>query len=176
MITLSNFINAINYKITGGSDYGWQCFGANARWLDSEDKKYTANAVFDSETQTVFLAEVHDYVNNRSYRWTNPNYADAHKEEANLRKVDVDQAYDNVKFTDLDVVDDFLEKCTAICNHNFDYDSRVQVELNLDDSEILQLALLAHKKDVTLNQYFVEILQHVIEKHAAEKVFTEKTF
>lgn len=169
MITMNNFINAINYKITSGSEYGWQCFGHNARWIDSEDEKYTANAVFDSKTQTIFLAEVHDYVNKRSYRWTNPDYEDAHKEEASLRKVDIDQAYDDVKFTNLDVVDDWLEKCTAICNYNFDYDSRVQLELDLSDDEFFRLMTMAHKKDITLNKLIEELLQLAIDQHEANK-------
>lgn len=169
MITMNNFIDAINYKITGGSEFGWQCFGHGARWLDSENSKYTANAVFDSNTQTIFLTEVHDYVNNRSYRWINPDFVDAYTKEASQRNIDNTIAYDNVKFIDLEVSTDWFEKCTAIASHNFDYDARVQIELSLSDSELFQLMSMAHKKDVTLNRLVEEILQAVISQHESNK-------
>lgn len=174
MITMSDFINAINYKITGGSDYGWQCFGNNARWLDSEDSKYSASIVFNNETQMVFVAEVHEYVNNRSYRWINPLYATEYASEFKSRNIDNTLAYDNIKFVDLEVANDWIEKCTAITSYNFDYDPRVQIELNLSEAEIFHLMTLAHKKDVTLNQYVEDLLQTAIEKHAAEKFFNVK--
>ena len=44
-------------------------------------------------------------------------------------------------------------------------DNRVEVEINLEDHEILQLALEAHKRDITLNKMVEIILQEVIDKH-----------
>ena len=162
MITMKDFIETIEYKITGGSSFGWHCFGYNARWLDCEDRQFQASAVFDSETQVVYLTEVHDFVNNRSYRWINPDYVDVHAEYGKANGIDVDVAYDDVNFTTLDVADDFLEKCSAIVNKNFNYDTRVTIQLDLNDSELLQLMTLAHKKDITLNQLVEQILTAAI--------------
>jgi hypothetical protein len=44
-------------------------------------------------------------------------------------------------------------------------DNRVEVEINLEESEILQLAMEAHKRDITLNKMVEIILQEVIDKH-----------
>lgn len=44
-------------------------------------------------------------------------------------------------------------------------DNRVEVEINLEESEILQLAMEAHKRDITLNKMVEIILLEVIEKH-----------
>jgi len=44
-------------------------------------------------------------------------------------------------------------------------DNRVEVEINLDEHEIYQLAMEAHKRDITLNKMVEIILQEVIEKH-----------
>jgi hypothetical protein len=44
-------------------------------------------------------------------------------------------------------------------------DNRVEVEINLEDHEILQLAMEAHKRDITLNKMVEIILQEVIDKH-----------
>ena len=49
-------------------------------------------------------------------------------------------------------------------------DNRVGVELNLDEHEIYQLAMEAHKRDITLNKMIETILQEVIDKHKQENV------
>jgi hypothetical protein len=168
MITMNDFIGAIEFKITGGSNYGWQSFGPNARWIDSDAdlREYTACAVFDSITQVIYLAEVHDYVNNRAYRWVHPEYVAAYENEAFSKGINNKQAYENVNFVDLDVSADFLEKCNAIVNKKFDYDTRVMIQLELADNELLQLMTLAHTKDITLNQLVEQILTEAIENHA----------
>lgn len=44
-------------------------------------------------------------------------------------------------------------------------DNRVEVEIDLEDHEILALAMEAHKRDITLNKMIEIILQEVIDKH-----------
>ena len=44
-------------------------------------------------------------------------------------------------------------------------DNRVEVEINLEDHEILALAMQAHKRDITLNSMIEIILQEVVDKH-----------
>jgi hypothetical protein len=44
-------------------------------------------------------------------------------------------------------------------------DNREEVELDLDDGTILQLALEAHKRDITLNKMIEIILQETIDRH-----------
>ena len=44
-------------------------------------------------------------------------------------------------------------------------DNRVEIEINLEDHEILALAMEAHKLDITLNKMIENILQDVIDKH-----------
>lgn len=168
MITLQDFIKSVNFKITGGSEYQWRCFGPNARWLDSEDDKYSASVVFDSINQTVYVADVCDFVNNRAYRWIHPDYVTAHQDEATSRNVVVDEAWEDIKYCTLEVPEDWLEKCKAMSDKNFDYDTRVMISLDLSDSELLQLMKLAHSKDITLNQLVEEILTEVIRQHSIE--------
>ena len=50
-------------------------------------------------------------------------------------------------------------------------DNRVEIELNLDEHEIYQLAMEAHKRDITLNKMIESILQEVIDKHKANAFF-----
>lgn len=163
MITVQSFIEAVNFKITGGSTYCWNCFGPDARYLDAEEsKEYTASIVFSAADSIVFIAEVHDYVNSRSYRWFNPDYVEAHAAEAQERKVDVTEAYEGVKFTTLDVSEDFLGKCRAISQGRLDYDTRVDLPLDLDEHTMFELMCQAHRADITLNQHIENILRQAL--------------
>lgn len=47
-------------------------------------------------------------------------------------------------------------------------DNRVEIELNLDEHEIYQLAMEAHKRDITLNKMVELILQEVVDKNKVE--------
>lgn len=164
MITIKNFSEAINFQITGGSEYGWQCFGYNARWLDSEQSgKYSASIVFDRNTSIVYMAEVADFVNNRSYRWINPDHANALQQEADARGTDNSVAWDDVNHTDLETAEDFLEKCAAIVNGQLDYDTRISIPLTLGDDEMLRLMTMAHEHDMTFNGFVEKLLREVID-------------
>jgi hypothetical protein len=165
MITVQNFTEAINFQITGGSSYGWDCFGPDARWLDSEEpKQYTANIVIAGPDRTVCIAELHDYVNSRSYRWINPAHRAAYLFESAERGVDHEEAYEGVRFTEVEA-EDFLSKTASMVSGRFDYDARVSVPIDLPDEELFALMKMAHERDITLNQLIEQILEEVIKKH-----------
>lgn len=170
MITLKQFFETVNYRITEGSAFMWRCYGHNAYSLDSAinidswSEGSTAQITFDTETQTVYHVETHDYKNNRSYRLINPDYLEAYRAECVRRSVPFDIAYDQVHFTDLETVEDWLEKTQAIITGQ-DYDTRVTVPLDLDDGTLYDLMKAAHQEDMTLNQYVEKILRVVIAEH-----------
>ena len=162
MITIENFLNTVDYRITGGSEYQWQCFGPDARYLDSGLRdRYSASIVFDAQTQVVYEATVCDYAANRAYRWLNPDFKSAHDAEVQSRGVQ-DQAWDTVGYTDLDVTEDFLTKAEAIAAGD-SYDARVSVPLEMSDDEMLRLMTMAHEQDITLNQLVEQILTVAIQ-------------
>lgn len=165
MITIKDFMEAIEYRITEGSDFCWSCFGPNAYRLDSwngEQDGYTVSITFDTQTQEVYQAEAYDYENNRAYRLQNPAYIEAHNLEAASRDIDPQEALDDVKFIDLDVDSDFLEKVSSIVAGE-EYDTRVQVPINLEKDEMYQLMLIAHERDITFNELAASIIQQAIE-------------
>lgn len=155
---------ALAHKITGGSEYGWNCW-ENARWLDYESEHAHASVVFNSETQEIYTAEINDKENNyKPYRWLNPAYKEAMYREARTRRVDIDLAWDNVKWYDLETSNDWLTKASAIFKGE-DFDTRVEVPLNLSKDELFKLMELAHERDVTLNKMVEILLQEVIDRH-----------
>lgn len=175
MITIKDFMEAVDYRITEGSEFCWDCFGHDAHRLDSwsgnwtnSTDGYTVSIVFDTKTQEVYQAEAYDYVNNRAYRLQNPAYIEAHVAEAQSRNVDPNEAMEDnegnpIKYIDLEVDADFLAKARAIVAGK-EYNTRVQVELVLEDEMLYNLMKLAHDQDITLNQLFENTLIEEIER------------
>lgn len=166
MITLKDFMETVGYRITEGSDYGWNCYGPNAYCLDSwngDQDGHTVSVIFDTRTQEVYESYVCDYANQRAYRLINPDYKQAHDLEVADRNFD-DEAWDDVRFVDLEVDEEFLEKATAIVNGE-DYDTRVRVPVDFSDEELLVYMKLAHERDITFNQLVEEALKAAIEDY-----------
>jgi predicted HTH domain antitoxin len=167
MITLKDYMTVTNYRITEGSDYGWQCYGSHAYQLSSwngDHDGWSADVVFDTQTQTVYEMGVCDYSRNRAYRWMNPDFADAYQDEAASRDVDHDQAWDDVNYVNLELAEDILEKAQAIVNGR-EYDTRISVPIELPDETMLELFKAAHQADMTLNEFVTELLRKNIIKH-----------
>jgi hypothetical protein len=81
----------------------------------------------------------------------------------------VPQAWDDVKFVDLEVDEDWMEKAQAIVAGN-DYDTRVKVPIDFTDEELLRFMMLAHERDITFNQLVEEALKNAIEQAKKEIV------
>ncbi len=170
MITLKQFMETCGYRITEGSDYGWQCFGHTAYRLDSwngDQEGHTLSIVFDTKTQTVYEVEAFDYKRERAYRMINPEFKAAFDSEVENREI-LDMAWERddgtpVQYVDIDVDEDFLEKAWAICNDQ-EYDTRVQVQVEFTDEELLTYMKLAHDRDITFNQLVEMALREAIEQ------------
>ena len=160
MITIKNFMELVDYKITEGSTYGWQCYGDNAYCLDSWNGEHDGHSLsinFDTRTQEVYEVQVHDFQRNRAYRMINPEYAKKHRKESKRREVNPNEAWDEVDYVDLETTDDFLEKARAIVSGQ-DYDTRIQVPVDFTDEDLLAYMKLAHERDITFNQLVEEAL------------------
>lgn len=169
-MNLKDYMTVINYRVTEGSEFGWDCFGPNAYRLDSwsgafnnTTEGYTVSVTFDTQDQTVYQMEAWDYENNRAYRWTSPEWKPKHDKEAKKRGFDPDDAWDEVKFVNLEVEADFLEKARAIVAGE-PYDTRVQIEIDWDDDVLMSAMKLAHERDITFNQLVELALTEYLEE------------
>jgi hypothetical protein len=168
MLNMREWMELVDYKITEGSDYGWSCYGPNSSSLASwngihGDGGYSFNIVFSTKSQKVYEVSVCDYTNNRAYRMINPNNVEKHRKEAIARDVNFNEAWEDVDYVDLEVDDDFIQKCLAI-KAGEDYDTGVLVPIDLPDDLLLQAALEAHKRNITLNAYINMALVDLVEK------------
>ena len=170
MITLKDFMETVNYRITEGSDYQWQCFGSDAYCLDSwngDQNGHTVSICIDTKTQEVYQAMAYDYSRGRAYRITNPDYKKDFDNECKDRDI-LDCAWQDdegtpVKYVDLDVDEDFVEKSRAIVNEE-EYDTRVQIPIDFTDEELLTYMTMAHERDMTFNEFVEEALRHAIDE------------
>jgi hypothetical protein len=166
---MKEFMELVEYRITEGSDYGWQCYGSDAYMLDSwngEQDGHSFTIIFDTKDQTVYEVQAHDYVHNRAYRMINEDFAKKNRKEAKRRDIDRHEAWDDVDYVDLDVDDDFFQKALAI-REGEDYDTRVSVPLELDDATMFQMMRMAHERDLTLNEFVEDVLRQAIEEKEA---------
>lgn len=168
-MNLFDVTNALSSRIVGGSDYGWSCYGPNARYLDFESDYAHASVIFDSTNQSIYEATIDAKEDGDDslpgpYRWLNPETKSAFFAESKSKGVNPNTAWDNSTWKDLEVAEDWLEKAKAIFE-NKPFDRRVVVPLDLDDDVILNLALEAHKRDITLNKMVEILLQKAIDAH-----------
>ena len=162
MNTLIDFLKAIDYKITDCSDYCWDCYGDGIRSMDSYNLRLSeCSAIFTKNGGEIRELTMHDYKNRRSYRWTDPRFEQARKAEAESIGVNDDIAYDSIEFIDLIVIEDILEKISAV-SRGKEYDKRVVIPLNLTEKEFYELALAAHTLDITINAFVEMALKEAI--------------
>ena len=167
---MKEWMELVDYRITEGSNYGWQCYGSNVYQIDSWNGNidgHSFSIVFDTRDQTVYEVQAHDYVHNRAYRMINEDFLKKMKKEAKRRDVDKDEAWDDVNYIDLEVDDDFIQKCLAI-RAGEDYDTRVSIPLDFSDEELLQYMKMAHDRDITFNELVEEALRQAIEQHGGQ--------
>ena len=172
MISMKEFMELVDHKITEGSDYGWQCFGPNSyqlsHWNGVHGKGgWSANIVFSTRSQKVYTVEVCDYTNDRAYRIINPDYVKKYNKESKDRGELGNQAWDGVDYIDLEVDDDFIQKFLAIKSGE-DYDTRVQLPVDFSDEDLLKYMKLAHERDITFNELVTQALTEAIQLHKSD--------
>jgi hypothetical protein len=169
---MKEWMELVDYKITEGGEYGWQCYGPNSYSLDSWNGVHgkgghSFSIVFSTKTQKVYEVSMCDYTNDRAYRMINPKNVEKHRKESESKSVLANQAWDDVDYVDLDVVDDFIQKAFAI-RAGEDYDTRVSVPVDFTDEELLTYMKMAHERDITFNQLVEEALREAIKHHLPE--------
>lgn len=170
MITLKQWFETVGYRITEGSEYTWRCYGPNAHVLDSWDGEqdgHSFSVVFDTKTQEVYEVQAHDYQRGRAYRWFGPDCEERYKKECDGHDSIGDEAWEGVDYVTLGVAEDWMDKASAIAN-SLDYDTRVQVQVEFSDEELLTYMKMAHDRDQTFNEFVETAIKLALEKHKVD--------
>ena len=174
MITMKEWMELVDYKITEGGDFGWQCYGPNAYRLDSWNGVhgaggYSFSIVFSTKTQKVYEVSVCDYTNDRAYRMIAENKQAKHRKESESRGVSLNEAWDDVDYVDLEVDEDFIEKAMAIQSGE-DYSTDVSMPLDLPDDLLMFAFKAAHAENMTFNDWMNKMLRDFINRVEAGEI------
>ena len=166
MITMKEWMELVDYRITEGSEFGWSCYGPNAYALDSWNGVhgkggYSFSIVFSTKTQKVYEVSMCDYTNDRAYRMIAENKQDKHRKEAMELGVNLNQAWDGVDYVDLEVDDDFIQKALAI-RAGEDYDTDITVPIDLPDDLLMFAFKAAHEANLTFNEWMNQMLRDFV--------------
>ena len=155
MITLKEWMELVDYRITEGSDYflnGETLFALTSWNGEQADGGHSMEIIFDPKTQAVYMVEACDYQRNRAYRLINPDHADIEHDKT---------AWDDTEWIDLEVDDDFIQKALSI-RAGEDYDTGILVTIDLSKDLIYEAAMNAHKQGITLNDYINQALAELV--------------
>ena len=164
MISLKEWMEVANYRITEGGDY-FAYGGAYAltSWNGDQDG-YSIEIIFSPRTQEVYEVQACDYKHNRAYRLVHGDYRD---EKLN------DEAWDDTKWIDLESDDDWIQKALAIVAGE-DYDTRVTIPLDLPEAELMVLFKAAHAEDMTFNDFVEKVLREKLADEGFINLLKEK--
>lgn len=150
------FVNAgsnISVVDSGGFEY----YGKPVTCIEVSGVGTAFSAVvFYTKTLEVLEYNVFDIENRRAYRL----FAGKKAQQAS----NDDVAFDDVEFINIDDSEDFWDKHNAIMAGVKDYDTRVNIPLEMDQTELYQLMLEAHKQDITLNQLVINLISSVAQR------------
>ena len=165
MFTLKNFLDLVEDNCTVERfPTDLLCYGANTSIYSAyvKDDYECCAAVNDLGIRELNL---YDYKNARNYRWTVPEVEPLRAAEFLLAGIDPDICDGDQEFIDLIMIEDMIEKMTAICAGQ-EYDTRITIPLELSDEEFILIARAAHKLDVTINEYMVQAVKDYLWKIA----------
>jgi hypothetical protein len=142
---LEEFLNFIGYKLTSGEKYYWNCFGKNARYIESDevDSKngfVRALAIFDTETKFIYQLESYDDRENIGYLWIDPFHREAHRLEAIAKGVNPNEMYDDVEFRICETAEEWNEKTLELFEgkESEEYDNPIKDNLIVNITDFVR--------------------------------------
>lgn len=164
MDLLAEYLKAIDYQITGGSEFLWKCYGPNARFLERVDEKFHVGAIFDTQTKTVYEMEIsHTNDGDVRYKWYNPDYFQVMKDEAESRQINWNKFCDDLNWHVTDSSEDILDKIVKILAGE-EYDTRVVLALDLDSDTLETLNKAADLEGITVEEFVERVLTKIVEE------------
>jgi len=91
------------------------------------------------------------------------NKREKYAKEAKRHLVNLNEAWDDVEYVDLEVVEDFMEKAQAIKDGR-EYSTDVSIPLDLPDDLLMFAFKAAHAENMTFNDWMNRMLKDFIDK------------
>lgn len=162
MNQLLDIITRLKGRIEGGSEYGWNCFGPNARMLDFPN----VGVIFDSVTQEVYMIDCwpNNYKHDaRTIIWVAKDYEVAYRRESKERGFydDADQCY---SFPSI------MQIAKAVLDEQpFDPSLVNDVELFFEEGELEMVMDAAKLSGMTLDEFVNAALKEKLDSVKSKK-------
>jgi hypothetical protein len=157
MSNIARYMEAIDHQITGGAKHEWDCY-PNARFIDSETDLVHVGAIVDARADVIYEVyfNLADY-SGSPYRWTNPEFREDKMLEAERRGITFENMLGDEPYVELEKLDDILDKI-FLAARGLEFDTRVEVDVELSEADQLALFRMAHERDITFNEFLNEVL------------------
>lgn len=171
-MNIQQVFNAISYRIVESTPFLYHCFGANeprSYSFSNKNNEPCGSFVADASGKVYELSvENGEDDEARCYRWIDPDFQDALFAEIREHNSDPTIAWDEVKYSEIEVEEDILTKTQAISN-GLVFDTRIITPVDLSDEEFLTVSKMAHERDITVNKMFEFIISEVIKVQKEEQ-------
>jgi hypothetical protein len=103
-MTLHEIMIAAKSRVCGGTEYQWQCYGPDARYIDFSDTDGTeySSVVFDTKNQTVYELAVYVPGYDQAFIWRHSDFEQAYISECQTRNIEPNIAWDNLVYKVVD--------------------------------------------------------------------------
>jgi hypothetical protein len=103
-MTLHEVMIAAKSRVCGGTEYQWQCYGSDARYIDFSDTDglECSSVVFDTKTQKVYELAVIIPGYHQAFIWRHPDFETAYQSECRARSIEPNVAWDDVLYEVVD--------------------------------------------------------------------------
>jgi len=160
---LIDVIDAAGGRCSGGDPYMWHCYGEHANYMEFRTVagQGYSHCIYDTKTYMVY--EVHAEIpeKDQAFRWLNPKTKDAYLQEATQRKVNPNEAWDEVEYINIDEYDEMLNLLTEIGEGTYQED-----EFTMPMPGTIGGAKLIFPEE-NMNTYMVNLdVRHVLEVSA----------
>lgn len=123
-MNLLEILTSANGKVKGSAEYVWDCFGADAMYLDigTDELGHLASVIFDSDDGTVYAVEMFLPQERKAWRWIDERFQDLYLEACQDNGVNPRIAFDTVLFEEIHPAEllAMLNELTADPNLKFD--------------------------------------------------------
>ena len=101
---LMEVIRSFDAKICGGTEYQWNCYGVNARYIDFADRDglECAHVIHDTVTYRVYELDLYIPGQNQAFRWIDPEYRQQYLDMCAAKNISAEIAWDDVTYTEVD--------------------------------------------------------------------------
>jgi hypothetical protein len=163
LMFVQDFLKLVNYRVTEGQNFGWDCYGKYAYSFTSEISEgghdIAISCIFDLTTSVVYEFEVYlSGEDERAYRWISESHIDAYHQEALKRGVSAEEAYEGMKFNNVDTSHEIYEIAETFCKGRI-YEPNVEFTLNLPESMLDKLCELAWENSMTVDELIPSLVE-----------------